>query len=583
MKNKIAPFFNALFINFRHLSFTTKIESVVKKMNTGEKMFFRLACVIFVITGITLLLKVNDSFLVEVPKLGGEFVEGLVGSPRFINPVLSISDTDKDLSALIYSGLLKQSKNGEYINDLASSYELQDNGTVYDFKIKDDIFFHDGKEVTADDVLFTVNKILDPIIKSPKKAAWEGVVVEKISNKEIKFILNKPYAPFLETLTVGILPKHIWENVSGEEFPFSELNINPIGSGPYKIEKIERNSGGIPTIITLSSFPKYALDRPKIKSIVFKFFQNENNLVKAHEDKLVESVMGISAITAKKLTDGNTLISNISLPRVFGVFFNQNIAPVFLNKEVREALDKAAPKQKIVEEVLYGFGRILSGPTPENVESDLKKSEGDIEEAIKILKEAGWKENEDGILEKKTKSGTTLLEFSITTSDAQELKKTAEILQEVWQKLGAKVDIKVFEAGDLSQNIIRGRKYDALLFGEMVGFNSDLYPFWHSKERVDPGLNVSLYANITVDKMLEEIQKETEKENSESKKEIIFSEIKKDIPAIFLFSPNLLYIPSPKIKNISIKDVSYPNERFLSIGEWYIETDKVWKFLAPNI
>jgi len=580
-RNKIVSFFYTLFVDPRHFNFIRKTEEVVRKMKHSEKIFFFIVSLVVVISGMMLVFRLNDSFLVEVPSFGGSFTEGLIGSPRFINPVLAISDTDKDMVSLVFSGLLKASKEGGFEPDLAAYYEVKDGGTVYDFVIKDDIYFHDGKKVTANDVIFTVEKVLDPIIKSPKEANWEGVLVEKISEKEVKFTLKKPYAPFLQALTLGVLPKHIWEKVSSEEFPFSEFNINPVGSGPYKIEKISRNSGGIPMTITLSSWKKYVPERPKIKSTIFKFFPNETELMKAYDEQSIENAAAISPAAAKKIGVGN-LADGISLPRVFGVFLNQNVAPVFLNKEIREALDMAVPKRKIVDEVLYGFGSVLNGPTPNYTEEDAQKAAGDTEAAKASLLKAGWKENENGILEKKTKKETVLFSFSISTSDAPELKKTAEILKEAWEKIGASVSIKVFEAGDLSQNVIKGRKYDALLFGEVVGKDSDLYPFWHSSERNDPGLNISLYANITVDKMLEEIQSESDNQNGATKKEVVVSEIRKDVPVIFLFSPHLLYAKTPKIKNVILKDVSSPNERFLYIDDWFIETDKVWKVFAKN-
>jgi peptide/nickel transport system substrate-binding protein len=293
-----------------------------------------------------LLIQVHDSFLVEVPGFGGSFTEGVIGSPRFINPVLALSDTDKDLTSLIYSGLLKYSEDGQLEADLADSFTVSPDGMEIDVIIKDNAYFHDNKKVTADDVIFTVNKILDPVIKSSKRANWEGVAVEKIAENEVKFILKKPYAPFLSALTLGILPEHIWKNVSSEEFPFSAANIDPVGSGPYKVEKVSKNSGGIPTSITLSSWGKYEAGRPKIKNITFKFFQNENDLVKAYSDKTIESAAGLSPLDAQHLAEDKNQVLETSLPRVFGVFFNQNVAPVFLNKEVREALDMTAPKKR---------------------------------------------------------------------------------------------------------------------------------------------------------------------------------------------------------------------------------------------
>jgi peptide/nickel transport system substrate-binding protein len=447
--------------------------------------------------------------------------------------------------------------------------------------LKNNLVFHDGKPLSADDVIFTIEKTLDSVIKSPKRTVWEGVQVGKISEREIRFTLRKPYSQFKESLTLGILPKHIWGSVSSEEFPFSQFNIDPIGSGPYKVSKISRNSGGIPTSITLEAWRGYALGRPKIKTITFKFFQNDLELAKALNSKSVENSVAMSRKFFDSAKAPAFVATPVSLPRVFGVFFNQNLAPVFLNPEVREALDLAAPRQKIVDEVLGGFGKGIRGPTPKDA-FEWSDFETDLEKARDILLKAGWKPNELGVLEKKTKKDTTVLAFSVATSDTGELKRTAEILKESWNKLGASVEVKVFESGDLNQNVIRPRKYDALLFGEIVSKESDLYPFWHSSQRNDPGLNISLYANITADKLLEDMQKGLSQEDLSEKLALFKAEISKDRPAVFLFTPDFSYIFSPSIKNITLKDISSQNERFLSVKDWYIETDRVWKIFAKN-
>jgi len=577
-----SSFFNALFVDFRHIGFVERIEGVIDRLSPSEKIFFWILCIIFVVSSVTIVREVNESFLVEVPGYGGSWSEGLLGSPRFINPVLSISPTDKDLATLVYAGLLKNARETTVVPELAQSYEVSEDGLVYDVVLRDGLFFHDGKPLTSDDVIFTIEKTLDPVIKSPERASWEGIVVEKVSDKELRFILKKPFSDFKKTLTLGILPKHIWQSVTPEEFPFSQLNLDPIGAGPYRIKSIKRNSGGIPTSITLESFKKYALGRAKIDTLSLYFFQNEIEMWNAFKDASVESVAGLSSTLGEEARSMGKSVSPTTLPRIFGVFFNQNIAPVFLNKEVRNALDLAAPKQKIITEVLHSFGSALGSAIPgESVERELSDEES-LGKAREILADAGWKANADSILEKKTKSGTTLLAFSISTSDNQELTQTAEILRQTWQSLGAAVDVKVFSASDLNQNVIRPRKYDALLFGEVVQSESDLYAFWHSSQRNDPGLNIAMYANITADKLLEDMQRESELSSLEAKRDLLLQEIEKDIPAVFLFSPNFIYIPAPQIKNISLDRVATQSERWTDVSNWFIETDKVWKFFAPT-
>ena len=161
-----------------------------------------------------------------------------------------------------------------------------------------------------------------------------------------------------------------------------------------------------------------------------------------------------------------------------------------------------------------------------------------------------------------------------------ELKAAAGIIAEEWRSIGADVDLKIFETGDLNQNVIRPRKYDALFFGEIVGRELDLFAFWHSSQRNDPGLNIALYANITVDKLLEDARTTADYSERLIKYEEFEQEIAEDIPAIFVYSPDFIYIIPKNIKGLELGSVTTPSERFLNIHEWYIETDSVWSFFA---
>ncbi len=567
-------------------SSTGVLNSVVKSFGPTERMLFCFLAALMFLSSLRATWQLNNFFLSEVPAHGGTFTEGVVGSPRFINPLLAIGDTDKSIGGLVYSGLLKHGENGEYAPDLAEYYSVSPDGLVYSVKIRDNAFFHDGKPVRSEDVKFTIEKALDPVLKSPRRGNWEGVAVQIIDEKNIKFVLKKPYSPFLENLTGGILPKHIWQDVTSEAFPFSKRNIEPVGSGPFRISRIKYNSSGVPIIITLKSFNKYVGGEPFIAQVEMRFFQNEEALVKAFESGDIDAVAGISPQTAEKLTLKGLNISSYLMPRVFGAFLNQSQASVFLNPEVRLALNESVDKQKLVLEVLRGFGVPLKGPIPspegEWLNENGEDSDARIERAKKILLAKGWKQGSDGILEKKTKSGLQTLKFSISTSEAPELKKTAGILALTWNKLGAKVDVKVFEPGDLNQNVIKPRKYDILLFGEVVGRDLDLYPFWHSSERLDPGLNVSLYANITADKLLEEIRTTTDRSVKAKKISLFRAEVEKDIPTIFTYAPKFIYAISPSIKDVRLENLSNQSDRFGNIENWYIETDKVWSIFTTR-
>ncbi len=571
-----------------------KFSFIVKTFSLTEKSLFFLFFAVFVFTGLSILWSVNAHFLIDVPGRGGMLTEGIVGSPRYINPLLAVSDADEDVTSLIYSGLLKVSPEGKLINDLAKEYSISADGLEYTFTLKDNIFFQDGTSVTASDVEFTTKKAQDIVLKSPKRINWDNVTIQKINNKQIKFILKHPYSPFIENLTMGILPEHVWKNLDADQFSASLFNTEPIGSGPYKVSKVGRNSGGVPIYYELTPFSDYALGEPYIGVLALNFYTNDESAIEAYKNGDIESISGVSPQKIKEMIRDESVVKQASLPRVFGIFFNQSQAPILLNKEVRTALALVVDKDKIVEDVLQGYGTPIDGPRPfgeyheiqnQNVASGTSttKATTNTDSAIALLTKNGWKLNDKtGIMEKTVKKITTTLEFSISTGDAPELKATAEILQDEWKKIGVKANIKVFETSDLNQNIIRPRKYDALLFGEVIGRDFDLYPFWHSSQRNDPGLNVALYVNSKADKLLEEMRTTTDVDIKNNDYTIFAKLISDDVPAIFTYSPNFTYLVPSKIKNLKLGDTITPNERFMNIAEWHVETDKVWKIFVKD-
>ncbi|HEY0221077.1 MAG TPA: ABC transporter substrate-binding protein [Candidatus Paceibacterota bacterium] len=561
------------------LPYSHKIKTLINSFSLTEKVIFYFLSVVLLLSGITLLFQVNKFFLVEVPDYGGTLTEGVVGSPRFINPLLATSDIDRDLTSLVYSGLLKMDFAGNFIPDVAEKYEISEDGLEYTVTLKDDVYFHDGVKLTADDVIFTVEKAQDPNLKSPRSGNWEGIKVHKVDEKTLVFVLRQQYSPFINNLTLGILPKHIWKNASIEEIPFSQFNTKPIGAGPYKLEDISYAGSGLPNEYRFKSYAKYSLGKAYITNLVIKSFSNEGDLIKAYKSGDIESMHSISPKQLPELEINKEDIILSPLPRIFGVFFNQNIAPVFVNKEVRVALDMATDKKAIIDSILGGYGKEIDGPIPTtSIESaPLKSEEERIKDAEEHLTKNGWEKNSDGIFQKKGKSGSTLLSFSISTGDAPELKETAILLQKQWQKLGALVEVKIFEIGDLNQNIIKTRKYDSLLFGEIIGRDSDLYPFWHSAARISPGLNIAMYTNIKADRILENIRKTTSVSEQKKLLNDLNQEIKNDTPAVFTYSPYFVYIVPDKVHNARIGALTYPGERFNDISTWYIETNNVWK------
>jgi peptide/nickel transport system substrate-binding protein len=562
-----------------------EVRLIARTLEYREKIVFWVFFSMFIIGFGGLLQTMNERAAASVPIPGGAIYEGMVGMPRFVNPLIAISDADRDLTELIYAGLMKPDGNGGLTPELAEKYEISEDGLSYTFTLRDKLTWHDGEPLTADDVAFTVKTVQTPLVRSSKRANWEGVEVEVLNEHAVRFHLKKPYAPFLGNTTLEIIPKHIWSGASPEQISLSQFNIEPVGAGPYKIKTISRNASGITSSYTLGSFGEYALGKPYVREINLHFYNSETELMRAYSAGTIESIGAVSPDHANRLLREGSELKSIRLSRVFGVFFNQSKNQALTDPNVREALIAATDKQGIINDVLMGHGITIASPIPPGTlgamdEQSTGNSSFNPDDAKKLLTKSGWKINETtGIVEKRVGKVITPLKISISTSVAPDLVATANKLKDMWRAVGVDVEVKVFEIGDFDKNVIKSRDYDALLFGEVVGYDPDPFAFWHSSQRNDPGLNIAMYANIAVDKILDSARKIVDPGERANKYIDMQKEIASDMPAIFIYSPDYLYIIPAKLQGLDTTSITGSSERFANVHKWYTDTKKVWRFL----
>lgn len=559
------------------------LSRIFHSLSYRETFAVAILMIILVVSVISMLGKINQAFLVAVPEHGGTLEEGVFGSPRFVNPIIAATDTDRDISALVYAGLMRKTPSGEIVPDMAEGYTVSEGGLTYTFIIKEGAMFHDKAPLTADDVVFTIDRIKDPLIKSPLEAVWDGVSVSRGDNQRtVIFRLSRGYASFLENTTVGILPKHIWGTLDPAVFSFSDQNIQAIGSGPYRIRHIDETSAGLITRYELKTWNDYVGARPYIRKINLTFYKSEDELVKAYRKGRVDQVSSVSPRMAETLQNEGYTPTTAVLSRVFGLFFNPNQNDIFRNKDIVRALELSIDKHAIVSDVLRGFGTAIKSPVPISLgaqPADPQNMPESLTKAGELLDTAGYKLNPStGFREK---SGTPLT-FSISTADVAELRAASERIKTDLAKVGVNVTIKVFDIGMLNQNVIRPRDYEALLFGEVVRNESDLFAFWHSSQRNDPGLNVAVYTSNKVDKILEDLINTSAGSERSAKIAEFETEIERDMPAIFLYSPHFIYMQSGNVHNVTINRITNSAERFLNVNDWYIRTDSIYKFLQPK-
>jgi ABC-type transport system substrate-binding protein len=635
-----------------------------------EKISFFVLFIFFLASSFFLLIDFYLKNTKIVPAQGGEYIEGMVGSPRWIQPIYApLSDIDRDLSELIFAGLMKY-ENGKIVPDLVKDYKILEDGKVYELYLKENLFWSDGKPLTVEDVIFTIEMIQNPDVKSPLRGNWLGVGVEKIAENGLRFKLKDKSGVFLELLTVKIIPKHIWGDIPPKNFSLAAANLNPIGSGPYKLKKLFQDEEGKIVSLELIKNPLYFGQKPHISKISFRFFDTEEKLIEAFKKGEIKG-FSLTNISSLENLPKNFNLYSFSLPRYFAVFFNLKDSKVLSEKEVRVALNYGTNKSEILDKVLLGQGRVVDSPIlPEiyGFEKPAKVYQFDIEKAKETLEKDGFliqdngfrektikkeltsrfkknlslgvkdKEVEElqkclandkeiypggkisGIFDKETKEAVILfqekykdeilkpyglekgtgevkeqtrkklneicfgkqeekipLQFSLTTVNQPDLIRMATILKDQWKELGAKVEIRTYDISSLEKEILRERKFDALLFGEILGSIPDPFPFWHSSQRGELGLNLSNYENKDADKFLEVARESLD--DSERKKNLEeFQElITDDAPAVFLYNPHERYLLTKEIKGVKAGLIVDPSKRFSDISNWYINTKRVLK------
>lgn len=568
------------------------LDDLLARFSPAERLVLYMLTIFLSVSALALLAGANETVSVNMPSRGGSITEGLVGPARFINPVLSTSAADGDLTALTFSGLVRAIPDGSIVPDLAENYTISEDGTTYTFKLRKGATFHDGNPVTSADVLFTIKQIQNPQVKSPRRSDWDGVNVSTPDDHTVVFTLPHAYAPFIENCSLGILPEHLWKNTTPEDFPFNPLNTHPVGTGAYRIARVEVDSTGSATRFDLEPFSNFTLGRANVSLISIRLYSGEESLVNAFKKGEIDAVAGISGDQLASIDTSNATVMRVTLPRVFGVFLNQNHAPVFTDAAVRNALDIALDKDRLVRATLGGFATPLTGPVPPLNSGAVSSTQGttsavstaytldSVDAAKDALGRGGWKWD---ATTNEWKKGSQVLSFTLATTDTPELMASANAVITAWRQVGAKVTLKVYPLSELNTTVIRPRDYDAILFGEVVGREPDLYAFWHSSQRNDPGLNLSLYANAKADTLLSQARATTKKEDRDKLYSEFADLVREDQPAIFLYAPDFLYVFPKNVTGVRMGSLTTPSERYENVYQWYTDTERVWEIFARDV
>jgi peptide/nickel transport system substrate-binding protein len=600
-------------------------------------------CVIVMCFGVVLFgFSIFKGKSMKVPTVGGRYTEAVVGSPQLVNPIFAtINDVDVDITRLVFSGLMKYDKNQKLVPDLAESYEISEDKRTYIFKLRKDVMWHNDQPFTVRDVLFTFQTIQEKIVGSPLYVSFQGVEMEVLDDYTISFILKEPFAPFLSSMTVGIISEDIWFDVQPDRMRLHKKNLEPIGTGPFKFKKLVKDDSGYIHTYELERFENYYGETPYIEEFVFKFFaeyEGVDGAIQALRGQRVEGLSFVPQDLKEKVERKHIDLHTLQLPQYTALFFNQEENEALKEGKLRKALEESIDKDRILREALKDEGQVIYSsilPGFPGYNPEIEKTEYNVEEANILLDELwpkitaeeyleerkkllieDWERsqtvssttstidivNEDGtkttstlrefaekeieerlkletnaaqIFYRKNKDGV-LLELDLVTANTQEYRKASEYIAGFWQEIGIKTNVEFVDTKEFSRNVLKGRDYDVLLYGMILGSDPDQFPFWHSSQVDFPGLNLSKYVNRNIDALLEKLREiDDEEEEIELYKK--FQDILiKERPAVFLYMPTYTYATTDEVEGIDIVRIFHPSDRFANVYEWYMDTKIEW-------
>ncbi len=549
-----------------------------------KRLRWQILIVILALGAIAVLLytqkPVTSEIIAEEPEpvAGGAYTEALIGEFSRFNPVLDFyNSVDRDIDRLLFSSLVRFDATGLAQADLAESWGISRDGTVYNVSLNPEAIWHDGEPVTANDVVFTVDLLRSPELPIPDDLLrmWEDIEVEAVDDHWVQFRLPEPFSPFLDYLAFGILPAHLLDTLTPDELIDAPFNLAPVGSGPYRFQQMLVEDGNI-VGVALVAFEDHHGGRPFIDEIKFRYYPDD---IAALNTYRAEEIQGIGQITPQAFGD-TSLDADLNLytgrlPRLSIIFLNLDNpdATFFQDVKIRRALLMGINRQRLIDRVLTGQAAIADGPILPNTWAHYEGIERipfNADEALKLIKEAGYtipasggnaRENEDGVR----------LTFTLAHPDTAEHGELAELIQQHWLDLGIDVKLEAVPYEELIDDYLNARLYDAALVDISLSRtpDPDPYPFWHQTQSTN-GQNYSMWNDRQASEYLEQariIVDPAERARLYRNFQVRFVN---ELPALPLYHPMYTYAVNEQVQGVRMGPLFDTSDRFATIQSWYL-------------
>ena len=511
-------------------------------------------------------------------KSGGVYVEGVIGNISTLNPLLAASEPEQAVSRLLFSSLYNYDVTGALHTDLAESMAVKDD-KVYTIKLRNAVW-HDGKKLTAEDVVYTINLIKNPQVRSPLRVNWLDISARAIDDSTVEFMLPAVYAGFSHALTFPVIPKHILQSVSPSSMREADFSSNPVGSGPFAVKRVQTSESTSSTdVVRMEPNTKYYGAVSTLSRLELRAYGNESLLVKAVNSGEVSAASGLSLSAADNIKSKQYSTKHWLLNKGVYLLMN-NRSQTLQDARVRQALRYATDTSSIRATVGDNVARLDTPILQSQIAQKLPAApDYNLDKAKALLKEAGWTYNQG---QWKGKDGRPLTVAVTTSSGRDEYKKIVDALKQQWSKLGVDVQLREIDTSSTTtsfvQSVLQPRDYDALLYELELGADPDVFAYWHSSQASASGYNFANYSNRTVDNDLVGGRSRTNSALRAAKYIQFVNQWLNDAPAIGLYQSVGSYVLNNGASIVEPRgSLNTMNDRYADVTTWSTGKASVYK------
>lgn len=521
----------------------------------------------------------QDSYTTTAAAAGGTYAEATLGGIDTLNPLYASTDSEIAASRLLFSSLYTYDATGHLHGDLAQSMSVDPTSTVYTIKLRPHVLWHDGTELTAQDVAFTVNLIKDPETRSPLRINWRDITVKAIDDATVQFKLPAVYAAFPNALTFSVLPAHLLNQVTPAAIRENEFSRAPVGSGPFSFSLLQTlDSSQQRYVVRLNANTKYYEGAPLVSRFELHTYNTQEAIVQALRSGEVTAASGLGGSEVAQVDAQNYYIYTKPVNSGVYALFNTT-SPILQDQKVRQALELATDTSAIRKslpvvvpslDLPFINGQVTGADVPHPLPPNAAQ-------AGQLLDADGWVLQGD----RRVKAGQPLTLTVVTTKDSQ-YEKALETVAGQWRKLGVVVNTTVVDTSDPTSNFVQSvlqpRSYDVLLYELFIGADPDVYAYWHSSQVGASGYNFSNYSNPVADDALASARARTEPTLRNAKYKLFAKQWVADVPAIGLYQPVAMYVASKHVTSIDPAAIFVSSyDRYANVLDWSVNQKSVYK------